>query len=76
MSFKFSRGQKIVVPNFMINGNRMDIGAEVERYVINSDTKIWRVEVLLNDTRVILDENRLIDYNEYWEKEQKNAGKE
>jgi hypothetical protein len=60
----------------MINGNRMDIGAEVERYVINSDTKIWRVEVLLNDTRVILDENRLIDYNEYWEKEQKNAGKE
>lgn len=61
MSPKFRPHQRIIVPNFLINGVRMDIGAEVIRY-----TPSAKVEVRINSVLVVLNEDRLIDYEEYW----------
>lgn len=74
MSQKFRPHQRIIVPNFLINGSRMDIGAEVIKY-LPSPEGAYRVEVRINSVLVILDESRLIDYEEYWANKKQTEGK-
>jgi hypothetical protein len=65
---KFKKDQEVVVKDFMINGSRMDIHATVTRNIYDRERKVWRVEVYLNDTYVILDQNRLVDAKVFWGK--------
>jgi hypothetical protein len=71
MNFKFRPYQRIVVKDFMINGSRLDLSGTVQRYVLNRETKVWKVEVVLNSTYCLLDEDKIMDYDAYHE-EKKN----
>lgn len=51
----------------MVNGSRMDIEAVVERYVRNASTKEFNVEVIVNDTRIVISEDRLTKEKDYWQ---------
>jgi hypothetical protein len=63
---KFNKGQEVMIPNFLINGNRMDIQGVVTRPLYNRQSQTWRFEVCINEAYVILDENKIVDSNEYW----------
>jgi archaellum component FlaF (FlaF/FlaG flagellin family) len=71
MERKFKANQKVVVVQFMVNGSRMDINATFERYVYSAATKKELVEILFNGIYIRLDESRLEDYSEFWDR--KNA---
>ena len=73
---KFRPHQKVVVRNFLINDNRMDIGADVQRYLFSPESKTWKVEVRINSVMVLLDEDRLVDYEEYWDELRKKESEE
>lgn len=63
---KFKPGQKVMAQQFLINGTRIDVDGRVERYVLNQALKKWFVEVVINDTRVSLHEDRIEDFDEFW----------
>tara|TARA_R110000868_G_scaffold66014_4_gene196976 strand:- start:345 stop:569 length:225 start_codon:yes stop_codon:yes gene_type:complete len=65
MITKFKPYQRIIVPNFLINSSRLDISGTIQRYIFNRETKKWKVECVINGTFVLLDEDRIIDYDEY-----------
>lgn len=65
MTPKFKPWQKVVIKDFLINSSRLDIGGTVIRYVLNRITREWKVEVVINSIYVLLDESRVVDYDEY-----------
>lgn len=62
---KYKPYQKVVVENFLINGERRDITGTVMRYVLNRETRKWMVEVEINSVYCLLTEDKLIDYNDW-----------
>ena len=58
----FKPFQKVIVLNLLINGDRKDSWGLVQRYVKD------KVEVEVNSVYLLLSEDRLMDYEEYWEK--------
>lgn len=68
-STKFKPGQEVIVPDFLINGSRLDMSAIVQGYVYNKQTKTWEVEVLLNNVFIMLKEERLVDSEEFFKKQ-------
>ena len=70
---KFKKDQEVVVPQFLCNGNRLDVTATVNKYIYNKDTKTWDVEVVLHTCHVVLKEDRLVDSTEFWKEKNKVA---
>ena len=68
---KFKYEQEVIVPQFMINGNRLDVPAIVQQYMFNKVSKTWDVQVLLNGVYIILKEDRLVDSIEFWKEKNK-----
>lgn len=68
---KFKAHQRVVCPQFLMNGTRMDINGVVQRYVFNTETKENRVEVQINGVFVLLPEERLVDYEQFWDEMRK-----
>jgi hypothetical protein len=65
MSNKFSNYQKVIVLNLIVNGERRDSWGLVQRYVKD------KVEVEVNSVFLLLTEDRLVDYDAYWEQKRK-----
>ena len=64
---KFKNYQKVVVPNFLINGNRMDTWGIVEGY----DPRSSKYLVTINSVIVYLEESKLVDFEEFWNEQHK-----
>ncbi len=65
---KFKQGQKVMVEGLMVNGSRLDIDGTFDRYVLNQALKTWSAECVVNSTRIILHEDQIEDWEEYWAK--------
>jgi hypothetical protein len=61
---KFKNYQRVVAIGFLINGERRDVNSMVEGFDLRSN-KYW---VNVNSVVVLLPEDRLEDFNEYWTK--------
>jgi len=66
---KFKQEQEVMVLQFMINSQRRDISATIQKYVYNRTTKDWNVEVLLNGVFIVLTEDRMVDSVQYWKEQ-------
>lgn len=64
---KFVPGQRVIIEDFLVNGSRMNIDGTVMRYVYNSQKKLWNVETCVNETYVYLPEEKLVDFDEFWD---------
>lgn len=60
---KFKPEQKVILPNFLINGSRLDVPAEVKRYIHTTN----RYEIYLNSTFIYVTEERIVDEKEFWD---------
>lgn len=69
MSEKFKPNQKVVVPNFVMNGNVMNVTGTVQKYIWTGQYK-GKVIVTINTVDIPLDESRLVDHDEFWAKKQ------
>ena len=63
---KYKPEQEVMIENFLVNGTRMDISANVVRYLYNKINKTWEVEVIVNGTYITLKEERLQDSTDFW----------
>ncbi len=71
---KFGNFQEVVIPGFMVNGNRMDIGG----LIISNDFRVNRgkYKVRIDGVLFLLSEEKLVDATEFWQnkrKEQNNV---
>lgn len=64
MEPKFKNFQRVMIPNFRINGSIMDVSGMVEG--INLRNNLYYVSI--NTVVVQLPEERLVDFGEYWDK--------
>lgn len=63
---KLKYGDKIVVLQLKINDTVLDITGMFGRYILDRQTKVFRAEVYVNETWIILDQDRIIEY-ENWQ---------
>lgn len=61
---KFKDGQRVIIPNFMINGTRMDVTGIVCRYIYSAILRKESVEVMINSVYILFDESQLKSYEE------------
>ena len=61
MEPKFKAFQKVAIENFTINGSEVTTWGIVQRYRKNM------VEVEINSVFILLPENRLVDFGEFWQ---------
>lgn len=63
---KFKNFQDVVIPGFLVNGERMDIGAKV---LENGDfiRHLGQCLVSVNSVLFTIDENKLVDAEEFWQ---------
>jgi hypothetical protein len=64
---KFNNYQKVVVLDFLINGDRRDVNARVEGF--HAPTNRYMVSV--NSVLVYLPEEKLEDFESYWDRHNK-----
>ena len=74
MTRKFVNYQRVIIKQLMINGSRLDVGGTVQRYLMSGEPKTLKVEVEVNSVFLLLDEDQIVDYNQYHE-EKKNEAK-
>jgi hypothetical protein len=65
----FRECQDIIVLDFMINGERRDVGGRYERPAkSDSGTRHW---VIINTVRLTVDEDKIVDAQAYWDSKRK-----
>lgn len=66
---KFKNYQEVVIPNFLVNGDRMDIGG----LIIDNDFRVNRgkYKVRINEVIFFLPEEKLVDATEFWRQKRK-----
>ena len=64
MNRKFKDFQQVVALQFTLNGSKMDVNGIVEGWDLRSS----KYAVRINTVVVYLPEERLVDYEEFWDK--------
>jgi len=70
---RFKYNQHVMVLGMLVNGERIDMGGFVQGYGRGPATRN-KVEVTVNGVHLYFEEDRLMDFSEYWERKRANEG--